>query len=526
MTDPLKTSQPTTPGFVPTRALFGLGVTFALLGLITGARLVALVFYGLDLHPDEAQYWSWSRDLTWGYFSKPPMIAWLIATSTTVCGAGEGCVKASIPILHFVTALLVYGIGRRLYDRAIGFFAALTFMTLPGISFSATVASTDPPLLTFWALALYALVRLIQNAAHPYLWWVVLGVGIGFGLLSKYAMAFFILGLVLWLVLDSDARARLRIPGPGILGLAMALALGGMIYLPNLIWNIESGFVTFVHTGANANLKGSLFHPAELGAFLASQFGVFGPVLFAALLWFGIQIKKWRLDDRSRFLAAFVLPMLLTITTLALTSRANANWAAPVYVAGSVWVTAALMAGARGGLKRGLMRGLMLGSLGLHSVVAALLVVGIAFHGITGKLHIPAVINPYHHYDGWRELGVRISTLRAHYPGVPLLIDDRKLTAALLYYVRPRPSDVFAWHAGGKINDHFKLTRPLPNTQPNRPGGDFLLVTRYGDVDHLRSRFAKSAVIATLSGPAGDPPTRKVRVIHLKGFMGYNQPGP
>jgi 4-amino-4-deoxy-L-arabinose transferase-like glycosyltransferase len=248
----------------------------------------------LDLHPDEAQYWSWSRDLTWGYFSKPPMIAWLIATSTTVCGAGEGCVKASIPILHFVTALLVYGIGRRLYDRAIGFFAALTFMTLPGISFSATVASTDPPLLTFWALALYALVRLIQNAAHPYLWWVVLGVGIGFGLLSKYAMAFFILGLVLWLVLDSDARARLRIPGPGILGLAMALALGGMIYLPNLIWNIESGFVTFVHTGANANLKGSLFHPAELGAFLASQFGVFGPVLFAALLWFGIQVAVRR----------------------------------------------------------------------------------------------------------------------------------------------------------------------------------------------------------------------------------------
>ncbi|MFT5539395.1 MAG: 4-amino-4-deoxy-L-arabinose transferase-like glycosyltransferase, partial [Alphaproteobacteria bacterium] len=472
MNDASKTSPPPVPGFAPTRALFGLGGILAVLALITAARLVALAFYGFDLHPDEAQYWSWSRDLTWGYFSKPPMIAWLIAASTTVCGAGEGCIKAAIPILHFATALLIYGIGHRLYDRAVGFFAALAFMTLPGISFSATVASTDPPLLTFWALALYALVRLSQGATRSGLWWAVLGVGIGFGLLSKYAMAFFILGLVLWLVFDSTARTRLRVPGSGTAGLVLALALGGLIYLPNLIWNIEAGFVTFVHTGANANLKGSLFHPAKLGAFLASQFGVFGPVLFAALLWFGVRVKKWRIDERIRLLAAFVLPMLVTITALALTSRANANWAAPVYVAGSVWVTAAMMTGARSGLKHGL----MLGSLGLHSIVAAALVAGIVFHGVTGRLNVPTVVNPYRHYDGWRELGARISVLRVRYPGVPILVDDRKLTAALLYYLRPWPNDIFAWHEGHKINDHFKLTRPLSNTLPNKPGGDFLLI--------------------------------------------------
>ena len=28
-----------------------------------------------DLLPDEAQYWSWSRHLAFGYFSKPPIIA-------------------------------------------------------------------------------------------------------------------------------------------------------------------------------------------------------------------------------------------------------------------------------------------------------------------------------------------------------------------------------------------------------------------------------------------------------------------
>jgi 4-amino-4-deoxy-L-arabinose transferase-like glycosyltransferase len=518
MNDALQTSPSPVPGFAPTRALFGLGWVFVLLALVTGARLLALSFYGLDLHPDEAQYWSWSRDLTWGYFSKPPMIAWLIAASTTVCGAGEGCIKAAIPILHFATALLIYGIGHRLYDRAVGFFAALAFITLPGVSFSATVASTDPPLLTFWALALYAVVRLRQDAAHPYLWWSVLGAGIGFGLLSKYAMVFFIIGFALWLVLDRDARAHLRVPGAGTAGLVLALALGGLIYLPNLIWNIDAGFVTFVHTGANANLKGSLFHPAELGEFLASQFGVFGPILFAVLICCMVRVRHWWADGNMRLLSAFVLPMLLTITVLALTSRANANWAAPVYVGGSVWVTAALMTGARRGLKHGL----VLVSLGLHLVVAGALPTGIVVHGITGRLNIPATVNPYRHYDGWRELGAQITVLRARHPGVPILVDDRKLTAALLYYMRPWPDDVFAWHAGRKINDHFKLTRPLPNKR----GGDFLLITRYQDVDHLLSRFVQNAVIATFPGPAGDPPERKVRVIHLKGFMGYNRPRP
>ena len=31
-----------------------------------------------ELYPDEAQYWLWSRTLDFGYFSKPPMVAWTI----------------------------------------------------------------------------------------------------------------------------------------------------------------------------------------------------------------------------------------------------------------------------------------------------------------------------------------------------------------------------------------------------------------------------------------------------------------
>ena len=43
------------------------------LGALLALRLAAIHAAKIDLVPDEAQYWSWSRELAFGYFSKPPM---------------------------------------------------------------------------------------------------------------------------------------------------------------------------------------------------------------------------------------------------------------------------------------------------------------------------------------------------------------------------------------------------------------------------------------------------------------------
>ena len=51
---------------------------------LTAARLVALFRTPLELYPDEAQYWLWSRTLDFGYYSKPPVIAWAIWATTVV----------------------------------------------------------------------------------------------------------------------------------------------------------------------------------------------------------------------------------------------------------------------------------------------------------------------------------------------------------------------------------------------------------------------------------------------------------
>ena len=40
----------------------------------------------LDLAPDEAHYWDWSRQLDWSYYSKGPLVAWLIHASCWLAG--------------------------------------------------------------------------------------------------------------------------------------------------------------------------------------------------------------------------------------------------------------------------------------------------------------------------------------------------------------------------------------------------------------------------------------------------------
>ena len=101
----------------------------------------------------------------------------------------------------------------------------------------------------------------------------------GIGLNAKYAMAYFLLCVAADMIATPDRRHLLRDAR-----LWAALALGLALIAPNLVWNAANRFATFSHTADNAKWTGSLVHPLKALEFLASQFGVFGPILFAGLI--------------------------------------------------------------------------------------------------------------------------------------------------------------------------------------------------------------------------------------------------
>jgi 4-amino-4-deoxy-L-arabinose transferase-like glycosyltransferase len=79
-------------------------VFWALISLC--ALRIGLIFTTyIELYPDEAQYWLWSRKLDFGYYSKPPMIAWVIHLTTALGGNSEPFVRLLAPILHLGSAL-------------------------------------------------------------------------------------------------------------------------------------------------------------------------------------------------------------------------------------------------------------------------------------------------------------------------------------------------------------------------------------------------------------------------------------
>ncbi|MGH8610483.1 MAG: ArnT family glycosyltransferase, partial [Gammaproteobacteria bacterium] len=320
---------------------------------------------------DEAQYWLWSLSPDWGYYSKPPLIAWAIWSTTHACGHTEWCVRFASPVAHALASIGVYHCARLLFapgvpapagtglikavslrqqpdsedmppemraDR-IAFWSGLLYATAPGVSFSSTLISTDPFLLLFWAWSLYFFIYAVhQPERDARRFWVLAGIATGLGILSKYAMLLFIPSAILCLVLVPGGLSRIRSFG---FWLYVTVALAFL--MPNVLWNLAHGLVTISHTWGNAGLGGSLINPGKMLEFLVGQLGVFGPVfiIFMGMLF----ARPWatRGDKRYLILFSFSFPYLFLYLTLSLISRAHANWSAPVYVAGAIMVAAWLM---------------------------------------------------------------------------------------------------------------------------------------------------------------------------------------
>src|SRR5262245_64293003 len=110
-------------------------VCLSILLALTVVRLIALAWSEVDLFFDESQYWAWSRELAFGYFSKPPLLAWVIAGAEAVCGSTEACIRAPAPVFYLGTCLVSYALAKALYDEATAFWAALLFAFGTGLAF-------------------------------------------------------------------------------------------------------------------------------------------------------------------------------------------------------------------------------------------------------------------------------------------------------------------------------------------------------------------------------------------------------
>jgi len=151
-------------------------------------RILYVLYYPMDLTPEEAQYWDWSRHLDLSYYSKPPMVAYLNYFSSSILGHTELAVRIVPILLSFALTLFTYFFAKRLFDERVGIISATLPQMSVGFSINSILMTTDAPFIFFWALSLIVLWFSVEYGKTIH--WILLGILSGFAFLSKYTAVF------------------------------------------------------------------------------------------------------------------------------------------------------------------------------------------------------------------------------------------------------------------------------------------------------------------------------------------------
>ena len=483
---------------------------------LTLLRLAALFSTNLELYPDEAQYWLWSRELHWGYVSKPPMIAWLIRATTQIGGDREAWVRASAPLLHAGAMLALFRAALRLYGARTALLAGTLYGLMPAVQVSALFITTDAPLMLFLALALWAYAALLQAPDGGRRWLIAAGLGAALGLafLAKFAVAFFVIGMAIHAVIDRDARRMWR-------GWAWAAAFGALAltFGPNVIWQATHGFATVTHTTkVNAAWNpAALVHPGKLVEFVLGQLGVVGPIpLVVMIVGTVVPARRRTLTAEDRLLLCFTWPPVILVSIQAFVSRAHAHWAAAAYLSGVILAAAWLV--------RWRSRGWTIAALALQGVVALVLLAAI---GVPSLVDAAGAGRRIARLRGWAETAsiiagaARAEATRGGLTAVA--VEDRYLFNELAYYGRgeltgPGAPPLRMRPASGEALSEAELSAPLAGTEGSR----VLIAETAGrpEVPALPGDFASAQTLGRWTVKLGGAKTREIDLSIGQGYRG------
>lgn len=483
--------------------LFGI---LALKGLL-GALLLWRA--PLPLAPDEAQYWTWSLDLNWGYFSKPPGIAWQIALFCRVLQSHSPlAIRMGSLLLAFLTPLLFFrscrGWGLQCRASLLG---GLCLAFCPAGILGQFAATTDVGLLFALSGALCPLSDLLlpkDRALQPTKPTpeMELGFWICCGALFKWTAL-----LILPLLMLRAAFWKRAWQHPQTICLLFGWTLLGLA--PSLYWNWRNDGVTLRHVLGQVTGTGALHAPHLLkrAFFLAQYIGGQIALLSPSLVWLfarcalpGLATAQNRLGARAVFrVAAPPAAIFLGYFLLAACSRrVQANWALSAYPL----ICLVLAAEYRGRDKeRQLLRGIVL------SALFSSLALAVPYAQEAGW-PLPWSLNGFQQCMGWQRLAGGLARIKFDREQDFVIADTYQLVAALtycefagdelapLYYFnlrnlrrnsfdRAQPPTAFY----GKSAIYITLERdPIENIEGEIAQGRARLAPYFEQVDFLTSR--------------------------------------
>ena len=423
-------------------------------------KIFAVSFTSFNLFGDEAQYWLWSKDLDYGYFSKPPFLSWFISFYTFVFGDGFFSIKSIPIIVYFVISYSLYLLSKNIGLKPKEAFSySLLFLIIPAVSFSSFIVSTDIFLLLFWTLALNELVIIKKKQSLKS--FLVFGIMLGLAFLSKYAAIYFVICLVVYFLIDKKFRFLVY---QNYYGFFLSLICVILILMPNIIWNLNNGWVTFNHTVDNANLNNTKINILRGFEFVFIQILMVGPFLFLGNV---LNYKKLIIKDNQKLLLIFSLPIFLIVFFEAVIVRANANWAAPALISFFLFLVIGIN-------KKSIFR-----KLNLYFNIFLCLV----FFSLVGIGYKAEIFN--------RIVGLNNFSNDIYYMGSELGISDYVVSNRLLfssfgYELKDKNFNLHMPYKNGlEITNHFQISSPLKEEMSR----NFILIGSLNEINYLKNSF-------------------------------------
>jgi hypothetical protein len=236
---------------------------------------------------------------------------------------------------------------------------------------------------------------------------------------------------------------------------------------PNILWNINNGWVTLSHTSDNINLQNLNLNFIEPLRFLVAQILMVGPFLFFSFMFF---LKYFYLDFENKFLLVFSVPIFFVVLIESFLVRANANWAAPALI--SLFVLLFRLVNFN---KPKLIKINFL----FNYVVVLFLFASILFTSNS------KVFDRIRGVDDFAKEVLDISN------GMDLVISDRIVFSNISYKMRDKENIIFMpYKINSPIKNHFQISSPLSGDH----GDDFFLIGELNDVSYLSKKYQKNLI--------------------------------
>jgi hypothetical protein len=452
--------------------------------LILGAAILRIWYLAhdcpLDLAPDEAHYWDWSRHLDWSYYSKGPLVALLIRVSCELFAAwsigltGTEMLAVRLPAIVCGSLLLVsvYVLTVQIYRRERWALAAVGIaLTLPLIAAGSTLMTIDAPFTCAWGWALVFCYHAVFRGSW---WaWIATGLCVLIGVLAKHTMVLWVPFVGLFLLTTPGLRSLLWT------GRFWAMtAIGALGGVPILVWNWQHDWVTLKHTENHAGVHDEFSWLGPL-RYLGMQAAVllgFWFIAWARAAW----AHRPRREANAEILYLWWLSVPIIVFFLLFSVRnggGEANWPVAGYISGMVltvgWIaqelrsprpiyrrlaTAAIVVTCTAGV------GL---SIAVHEPIAVQPVLVALSGPPTPQNHAPLRrLDPTCRLRGWQALAAEVERIRAKLreqgEDVVIACDAWSVPGEIAFYLADHPPVYSLGLALGDRHSQYDLWHPNP----------------------------------------------------------------